>query len=82
MSAATPLKVVKSFELSRFSLVGDNQVLLCRVSPAKGSRLLRPIAPEFPQMDESDQAAPDEDDGEEQLFAEEYVRLLFDLDSD
>jgi hypothetical protein len=82
ISAATPLNIVKSFELSGFSLIGDDQVLLCQVSPATGSRLFRPIAPEFPQMDESDQATPDEDDGEEQLFAEEYARLLFDLDSD
>jgi hypothetical protein len=81
MSAATPLNIVKSFELSGFSLIGDDQVLLCQVSPATASRWLCPIAPEFPQMDVSDQTTADEDDGEEQLFAEQYARLLFDVDS-
>jgi hypothetical protein len=54
MSAATPLSIVKSFNLSGFSLIGNDQVLPCQVSPATVSRLLRPIAPEFPQMDEPD----------------------------
>jgi hypothetical protein len=79
MSAATPRNIFRSFKRSGLSLIGD-QVLLGQVWSATASRLLDPIASEFPRVDESDQATTD--DVEELLLAEEDAELVFNLDSD